>query len=428
MEAATLTFALAIALSGLSQTPGAIKDEEIKYQSQAFEAWWGADLEWRFDDLPTKGSVAVHRVPYSGHDYPDSMGGTVQTLYKYDRAFHGGRSLASAYEEQDVTAQQELTYERRGLLRLRRVPVHRTPHWHGHCNGWTAASIRHAEPQRSVTRNGVVFTPADIKALLADIYMYSDAEFLGGIDYAINPGTLHVIFANWLGRGHHPIGMETTLGDVVFNYPAYAYSTSSARHSDRRVEVRMHVAYAESTNHEYDQSPRENSIMRFHYLLHLDEEGNIVGGEYLSDSSRIDMLWTPLNPVQGGEEGNERGNPHIDVKEVLAMWRESVDEELRRKWYNIDPAEEDRILDGSEEQTAEGHSAEDEVARNDAETGTPETVVSDTAAAPREADSNDPNAPRVRLLHPHVDRDADSDDAPVDVEARPRRRHLRLRR
>ena len=31
-----------------------------------------------------------------------------------------------------------------------------TPYWHGHCNGWAAAAIRHREPQRSVTKNAVV--------------------------------------------------------------------------------------------------------------------------------------------------------------------------------------------------------------------------------------------------------------------------------
>ena len=89
--------------------------------------------------------------------------------------------------------------------------------------GGAAASIRHAEPQRSVTRNGVTSTPADVKTLLAEVYMYADSEFLGGVDHAIDPGTLHVVLCNWLGRGDHPVGMESALGEVVFNYPIYAY-------------------------------------------------------------------------------------------------------------------------------------------------------------------------------------------------------------
>ena len=50
-----------------------------------------------------------------------------------------------------------------------------------------------------------------------------------------------------------------------------------------------------------------------------------------------------LKPIQGGEKGNEAGNPHLDVKEVLAIWRESVPEEARSKWFNIDPTDEDRL-------------------------------------------------------------------------------------
>ena len=48
--------------------------------------------------------------------------------------------------------------------------------------------------------------------------------------------------------------------------------------------------------------------------------------------------------MQGGTEGNKRGNPHLDVKEVLAIWRESVPASLREQWLNIDPTEEDRLI------------------------------------------------------------------------------------
>src|SRR5205823_5215810 len=88
--------------------------------------------------------------------------------------------------------------------------------------------------------------------------------------------------------------------------------------------------------------------MLFHYVLDLDEGGTIRGGRYMGDSQQIDMLWTPLKPAQGGEERNRRGNPHLNIKEVLAIWRESVPEDLRKKWLNIDPTEEDRLLPPSE--------------------------------------------------------------------------------
>lgn len=343
MASVTLAAVLAVAIA----QSGPIDSEEVEYQNAIFQQWWETDLAWNFDALPEKGSVPKYRIPYSGHDYPDKAGGTVRVLRKYDAAFNRGRGrnrfAAASFEQHDITAFDEERVERRGLFGLRRRVVNETPHWHGHCNGWTAAAIRHAEPQRSVTRNRVTFTPADIKGLLAEIYMYRDNEFLGGVDTVIHPGTLHVVISNWVGRGELPIGIETSPGKEKWNYPLYAFATSSKKHTDTEVEVKMNAAYTQSTRREFDRAQHLKRTIYFHYLLTLDDEGNVVGGRYYPDSSRIDMLWAPLHPVQGGEEGNERGNPHIDVNEVLAIWRESVSEELRNKWWNIDPTEEDRI-------------------------------------------------------------------------------------
>ncbi|HTN77896.1 MAG TPA: hypothetical protein VL096_21710, partial [Pirellulaceae bacterium] len=189
--------------------PGTIRADELTYQQQSFKHWWGGDLALKLDALPTVGSVPDYRVPYSGHDYPDRGGGTTSAMIKYDRAFHNGRELAAEFERRDVGAHKRGRGTNgeppRGLFaRLaanRERDRDRTPAWYGHCNGWTAATIRHAEPQFNVTRNGVVFTPADIKAMLAEIYMYANTEHLGGLDAAINPAVLHLTLTNWLGTG-----------------------------------------------------------------------------------------------------------------------------------------------------------------------------------------------------------------------------------
>jgi hypothetical protein len=115
------------------------------------------------------------------------------------------------------------------------------------------------------------------------------------------------------------------------------------------VDVYTSIRYAMNTHFETQKSPRMNQVTWFHYTLSLNDDGEIVGGRYYGDGARIDMLWAPLKPIQGGQKGNERGNPHIDVKEVLAIWRASVPEELRKKWPNIDPTEEDRLPEPSEE-------------------------------------------------------------------------------
>jgi hypothetical protein len=380
---------------------GPIKKDELEQQQQAFKQWWGEELKLKLADLPAEGKVPDFRVPYAGHDYPDRAGGTVNALYKYDQAFHRSRPLAAEFERMDVSDHRRGRPAGRdeppriGLFgRLREGRGRGVPGWYGHCNGWTAAAIRHAEPEKSVVRNGVMFTPADIKGLLAEIYMYTDSEFLGGVDPAINPAILHLTLGNWLGRGSHPVGMETAVGEVVINFPVFNYKSTITKLSSRESDVKTTITYTVNTNRELDKGPANfHKTLYFHYALDLDESGTIRGGRFFGDSAQIDMLWTPLKPTQGGAEGNRRGNPHLDVKEVLAIWRESVSEDLRKKWLNIDPTEEDRVLPPSEaiavaaEKPAAGESSAAAVAASGSVSASP-AESSGSATSPLAAGSS----------------------------------------
>lgn len=344
MNATWMMFAVLVS-AGVGQ---AVRPEAVERQNEAFQRWWGHDFVWKFDDLPRSATVSSERVPYSGYIYPDNRGGTGVTLRKYDLAFNGGAMRATGWEQWDTTAyQRPLPQAVRGGIfggRFSYRTVMATPGWHGHCNGWTAAAIRHAEPQKSVTRNGVQFTPADIKALLAEIYMYNDTLMLAGDGGDVHPGVLHAVLANWLGRGLHPVAMEAEPGEEKWNYPIYAYSSTVGRRSERRVEVRTTISYAGNSNGEFQQSPRLRRSRYFHYELQLDEAGQIVGGYYFRDSSRIDMLWVPLSPKEAGEPGNQRGNPHVKIEDVLAIWRESISADLRQNWVVVDAPAPDRFL------------------------------------------------------------------------------------
>ena len=337
---------LVIAVWASAAGPGVpIPEKDVEHQEQVFQRLWGADFVWKFDDLPAKGGVDAERVPYSGHIYLDRFGGTVGVLRKYDQAFHRGRLLATAHEQWDINAYQQPTTQRAGLLGLRQTTRMQTPNWHGHCNGWAAAAIRHAEPQRSVQRSGVVFSPADIKALLADLYIDNDIEDLSGSSSIIQAGLFHAVVANWIGRGGHPLGMEADPGPEKWNYPAYAFESTATRRSDRSVDVRLTLTYAKESQGEFNQSPRIERTKYFSYRLDLNANGEITGGDFYRDSSRIDMLWVPLLPKASGQPGHERGNPHIDVATILGIWRDSVPEETRRKWLIVDPAAEDCVED-----------------------------------------------------------------------------------
>ncbi|MDP6468352.1 MAG: hypothetical protein QF918_11470 [Pirellulaceae bacterium] len=399
-----------VAILAANSVGSDIGEQKIEKQNQIFQKWWGNEMVWKFDDLPTKSKVVESRIPYSGHIYPDTAGGTVNALSKYDWAFNGRSGRAAAFERWDTTAFQEPESTRRGLFGLFAVRRMSTPHWHGHCNGWAAAAIRHAEPKQSVKRNGVVFTPADIKALLAEIYTYNDTQMLDGDGSYINAGTFHALLTNWLGRGKHPIGMEADPGKEKWNYPIYAYSTTFAKRGSNQVEVKMNAAYANSSNGEYQQSPRLKRIKYFHYMLELSDAGDIVGGYYYRDSSRIDMLWIPVSPKQGRQPGNERGNPHVDVNEVLAIWRASVPQSDREIWPCIDASPQDRLfanaeIDGLKPLTDFSVTVAKPVVENqstdgDAATeGTADTIETPVAenAAVTTVDSSETNADAVSL-------------------------------
>jgi hypothetical protein len=336
----SVALAMLLATTHLGAT---IPQNDIRQQEQVYQRHWGVDFSWKFEELPAKGAVPGHQVPYSGYIYPDNSGGTISVMRKYDRAFHQGRSLATAFEEWDVKAYKGKV-DVRGPLGMRWGSKMAVPDWSGHCNGWAAAAVRHAEPQQNVVRNGVVFTPSDIKALLAELYIYNDIDDLSGSGTTVNAGIFHAVVTNWLGRGRHGLAMESEPGEEKWNYPIYAYNSDAARRSPRHVEVKLNLGYLKDSSREHDESPKIFRVKYFHYLLDLNANGDIVGGRFYPDSSVIDMLWLPLQPKPGRQPGNEAGNPHLNVQQVLAIWRDSVPEELRQKWVVIDPTREDRQL------------------------------------------------------------------------------------
>jgi len=336
MGSSSLIFVLILAASPANSIP----KSDVEKQNSVFAAQWNDDFVWKFDKLPTKGSVPKERVPYSGYIYLDKYGGTIDVMNKFDRAFNNGFP-ASSWESSDTAA----AHLRTGGLFSRQMKND----WYGHCNGWTSATIRHAEPQVSVRENGVVFTPSDIKGLLCEAYMYNDHVMLAGENVTLNPGTLHAILANWLGRGSHPIAMDSDPGEEKWNYPIFSYASGFVKRSSREVEVKTNMLFAkDSEDQEYNKSPRHHEMKSFHYMLHLNTHGDIVGGYYFRDSDMIDFIWVPLRPKQSGAEGNQSGNPYLDVSKVMDLWRRSVPRDARRKWLIVDLAERDRAVEVSD--------------------------------------------------------------------------------
>ena len=94
---------LFVALTAIAALGAPIPNAEVVKQNETFKQLWETDFTWQYDKLPEAGGVAEWRVPYSGYIYPDTAGGTRNALSKYDRAFNGGRGLATAYEARDTS-------------------------------------------------------------------------------------------------------------------------------------------------------------------------------------------------------------------------------------------------------------------------------------------------------------------------------------
>lgn len=334
----------------------AADSEYLQKNSNFYFRVWNDGFTRRLEDLPASGQVTAERMPHSGSYYAEQDGGTDQVvagnksaLAKYDDAFHGGEPKAVTWEREKHT---------------------NGPSWAGHCNGFGATTQRHPkEPVKSVVRGGVTFDPRDIKALLAEIHMNADYEFLGGnrceIDINalptpgtradpkvmgdcedINPGTLHAAMTNWIGRMHHALIMDMYSGEQVWNYALYKYDVTTKQELTQaqaselvgggstykwnptavkffRLESKL--TYAEATRKESlgKLTPAE---MTLNYVLELNAEGEIVGGEWADANSRKnhpDFLWVALAPLEPNGT-RYMGNQHLDNKEVIKMWAESI--------------------------------------------------------------------------------------------------------
>lgn len=222
--------------------------------------------------------------------------------------------------------------------------------WWGHCHAWAPGSFMYREPQHSVTVNGVTFQVADIKALAEATMEGGRSLFLGGrcntrnvtrdehgriTDVECrdtNPGALHVVLLNRMGRGELSFVIDATYDYQVWNQPVRDYTitrqeeipldqalqllgrtdvTEYPYNSDakRFVHVNLTLRYiVEGSASATPYIPRIDSYTRTHnydYILELDAEGNIIGGEWIDDNPHPDFIWAPMgtNDVRDGWYG-----------------------------------------------------------------------------------------------------------------------------
>ena len=97
-----------VALPALAQSSWPVMKQERKELDTSFERLWKEPLVWKLDELPIKGYVAKHRVPYAGAIYPDNMGGTWQGTW--DQGYDGLVNRQERLQADGTKRQMEHVY------------------------------------------------------------------------------------------------------------------------------------------------------------------------------------------------------------------------------------------------------------------------------------------------------------------------------
>lgn len=222
--------------------------------------------------------------------------------------------------------------------------------WFGICHAWGPAAAVEAEPRQPVVRNGVEFRINDIKALVTISYdeglpqkvmalrCDKPAAGEGGVTYDefgrpaevdrgcadTNAGSFHIVITNMLGLRRESLVEDRTYDYEVWNQPIRGYrvtrdeevdaaaanglvgapAMAPYRFNDAAVSFRhveMDLQYIFESHQEEDANLAHEidaytGTDHYAYVLELDGEGRIIGGEWVGDSKRNhpDFLWRPV--------------------------------------------------------------------------------------------------------------------------------------
>jgi hypothetical protein len=113
--------------------------------------------------------------------------------------------------------------------------------WAGHCNGWAAAAILEPEPRAPSTVDGVTFSVADQKGLLASWHFADRVAWSYGDDErGVAAPDFHRQLLRWIGDQKKPFVVSAFAGSQqIDNYPAYRYRV--VYRPDEKDPARTHV-------------------------------------------------------------------------------------------------------------------------------------------------------------------------------------------
>jgi hypothetical protein len=238
--------------------------------------------------------------------------------------------------------------------------------WWGLCHAWVPAAVLEAEPKQAVEYEGITFDVSDIKALLILAYDQSKAHMIGGRcnekeverdeDGRIknsecrdtNAGTFHVIVTNFLGKMKRAFAEDRTYNYEVWNQPVIGYEVESQE--DITKERAIELVGLEGDEYSYNTDATRFALVQtsldwvgeseastipesiehytsrdhYVYILEMNDDGVIIGGEWLTTSGEgphgdepPDFLWLPV----GSYDSKVPGFSLENVRKILALAR-----------------------------------------------------------------------------------------------------------
>jgi hypothetical protein len=243
----------------------------------------------------------------------------------------------------DLTSKDSVTGRQRAFMldsvqyNIRERGVDEIPFWTGICNGWSLAAINEPYPAKAVrvtspSGRSINFYGADIQALISQVYF----DYQPGINIArlgalcsdptpavnadgritspecrdANPMSFHLALGKVLSKGQSFV-IDINPSTETINQPAVGYSLSfsskktipsdykdAASNATQLVDVKVDFYYTlETMVGKESFNPKQmaafiKSIV-YEYRLELDDNDNVVGGEWAKGSNIPDFLWRP---------------------------------------------------------------------------------------------------------------------------------------
>lgn len=308
---------------------------------------WKDSINHRWAGADTPSPAEKYQLAFGGEGVEDKVSET-EGIDSFEDA--------KACTKRKDCASGEACGKRRGAASGRCVPT-----WYGLCDGWAAAAILFPEPVHAVVRHGVTFEVQDIKALLTLVSTVAVSRSTSGRCEEIdkrgemehdadgrpapacrdtNPGTLHVLLGNYLGLRGEAFVADRAFDQEVWNHPIRRYHLETQEvvtpeEANRLVEGGAEAGDPPGAGYRFDADAASllhvkndvsyvmesaagtdgnlsadidvyTTVVRYEYVLELDGDGAVIGGEWVGDSKREhpDFLWSPIHsgsdPVAGG--------------------------------------------------------------------------------------------------------------------------------